>query len=59
MDASRFATHFSPTDLGILEVISDALFRGRVLEQSIRLELYKLNIYGKTFCQMLCSSSGF
>ena len=47
MDTDRFATHFSPTDLGILEFISDFLLRERVPEKSIRLELYKLNIYGK------------
>ena len=47
MDASRFATHFSPSDAGILEIVSDVLLRGRVPEKSIRLELSQLNIYRK------------
>jgi hypothetical protein len=47
MDANRFATHFSPIDSGLLEIVSDLLLRGRVPEKSIHLELYKLNIYGK------------
>jgi len=46
MDANRFATQFSPTDLGIPEIVSDLLLRGRVPQKSIRLELYKLNVYG-------------
>ena len=47
MDANPFATHFSPTDQGILEIVNDFLLRGRVLQKSIQSELYKLNIYGK------------
>ena len=46
LDANRFATHFSPTDVGILETVSDLLLRDRVPEKSIHLELYKLNVYG-------------
>ena len=56
MDANRFATHFSPTDQGILEIVSDFLLRGRVPEKSIRLELYKLNIYGTCFSPRFCFS---
>jgi hypothetical protein len=51
MDANRFATHFSPTNLGVVEVISDRLLRGRA-EKSISIELYKLNIYGKYFVHL-------
>jgi hypothetical protein len=38
-----FATHFSPADLGILDIVSD-LSSARL---AIRLELFKLDIYGK------------
>lgn len=46
MDAHRFATNFSPTGQGILEVIGDQLLRGRVTEDAVSVELYKLNVYG-------------
>ncbi|KIM42955.1 hypothetical protein M413DRAFT_69792 [Hebeloma cylindrosporum] len=45
MDASEFATQFSPTTSGIMENIRQALF-GRRTTDSIKVELYKLNVYG-------------
>ena len=51
MDVSEFAAQFSPTSSGILEGIRKSLFMGRTNE-SIRVELYKLNVYG-TSCSFL------
>jgi hypothetical protein len=45
MDASEFAVQFSPTSSGIMEGIRNSLFGGRPNE-SIKVELYKLNVYG-------------
>jgi len=45
MDASQFATQFSPTSSGIMEGVQKALF-GRRTTESIKVELYKLNVYG-------------
>ncbi|KAF9535324.1 hypothetical protein CPB83DRAFT_841574 [Crepidotus variabilis] len=45
MDANNFATQFSPSDLGMVAAIEHHLLRGRG-EQTIRAELYKLNVYG-------------
>lgn len=44
MEPSAFSTQFSPSSLGIVELIRAAL-QGRSAK-SIRAELYKLNVYG-------------
>ncbi|KAJ3504189.1 hypothetical protein NLJ89_g8065 [Agrocybe chaxingu] len=46
MDASAFATQFAPLELGILHTIRQNLLRGQKAEKPIRVELYKLNVYG-------------
>lgn len=51
IDTDRFAVNFSPSDLGIIETISDSLLRGRLQSKSIRSELYKLNVYGMLFAK--------
>jgi len=48
MDSSEFATQFSPLSSGIMEDIRKALFGSRTTE-SIKVELYKLNVYGTSF----------
>jgi hypothetical protein len=45
MDSSEFATQFSPLSSGIMEGIRKALFGKRTTE-NIKVELYKLNVYG-------------
>ncbi len=47
MDVGRFSTQFHPADQGIVEVLSDLLLKAQVDTRSIRMELYKLNVYGR------------
>ena len=49
MDERHFATHLSPADLGIVEIIHDILLQGYPNRRSIRVELSKLNVYGITY----------
>jgi len=46
MDVRHFATHLSPADLGIVEIIHDILLQGYSNRKSIRVELCKLSVYG-------------
>ena len=48
MDPSDFAMQFSPTSSGIMEGVRKSLFSNRTTE-SIKVELYKLNVYGTSF----------
>ncbi|KIM35884.1 hypothetical protein M413DRAFT_324542 [Hebeloma cylindrosporum] len=45
MEPSAFSTQFSPSSLGIVELIRETLLQGRSAK-SVRVELYKLNVYG-------------
>jgi len=49
MDVGRFSTQFHPANHGIIEVIRDVLLGNRVDLGSIRVEPYKLNVYGRCF----------
>jgi len=44
MEPSAFSTQFSPSSLGIVELIRATLLQGSA--KSVRVELYKLNVYG-------------
>ncbi|KAJ3516482.1 hypothetical protein NLJ89_g1087 [Agrocybe chaxingu] len=46
MDATMFASHFSPLQLGIINSIVGSLFHEQREATEIRAELYKLNVYG-------------
>jgi len=46
MDERHFATHLSPADLGVVEIIHDILLQGHSNRRSIRVELSKLSVYG-------------
>lgn len=45
MEPSAFSTQFSPSSLGIVELVRATLLQGRSAK-SIRVELYNLNVYG-------------
>ena len=47
MEPSEFSAQFSPSSLGIVELIRASFLQGRSAK-SIRVELYKLNVYGTT-----------
>lgn len=51
MDAGRFATHFSPVELGLVDEMRQKLLKGSNSESSIRVELYKLNVYGTSYLE--------
>jgi hypothetical protein len=53
MDANAFATLFSPNDSGIVDIIRDGLLTGPNTEKSIRVEPYKLNVYGIYFTALI------
>jgi len=42
MDASEFAAQFSPTSSGITEGIRKSLFGGQTNNESVKVELYKI-----------------
>lgn len=46
LDASAFATLFSPYDSGIMDIIRDRLLHGPNIEKMLMAEPYKLNVYG-------------
>jgi hypothetical protein len=55
MDATDYATQFCPTDSGIVDIIRDGLLYGPNIEKSIKVEPYKLNVYGPgSFFQSSC-----
>jgi len=45
MEPSAFSTQFSPSSLGIVELVRATLLQGQSAK-SIRVELYKLDVYG-------------
>ena len=47
MDVGRFSTQFQPANHGIIGVIRDVLLGNGADLASIRVELYKLNVYGR------------
>jgi len=46
MNAADFAAQFDPAASGLIKAISDHFFRGQAEKDSIRSEVYKLNVYG-------------
>lgn len=52
MDANNFATLFSPTSPDILDVVRGMLLQGENSEKDIKVELYKLNVYGTGSCRL-------
>jgi len=50
MDVGSFAMQFSPHDEGLVSILAGVLLRDRFEAKDIQVELYKLNVYGKT-CQ--------
>ncbi|KDR78105.1 hypothetical protein GALMADRAFT_1301839 [Galerina marginata CBS 339.88] len=46
LDSTEFATQFSPLSSGIVDTIRESLLQGEHAEKSIKVELYKLNVYG-------------
>ncbi|KAF8886860.1 hypothetical protein CPB84DRAFT_1826985 [Gymnopilus junonius] len=46
LDPTDFSVQFSPFTCGIVDSIGANLLRGKETEKPIRVELYKLNVYG-------------
>ncbi|KAF8971147.1 hypothetical protein BDZ97DRAFT_1651431, partial [Flammula alnicola] len=46
MDVKNFATQFSPVSSGIVQNIRESLLQGQNADEEIKVELYKLNVYG-------------
>ncbi|KAF8955841.1 hypothetical protein BDZ97DRAFT_1764411 [Flammula alnicola] len=46
MDAGQFATQFSPMSCDIIGIIIDSLLKEKISPNSMKIELYKLNVYG-------------
>ena len=49
LDVGSFAIPFSPHDEGLVDFLAGNLLRGRFEAKDIKVELSKLNVYGKTF----------
>ncbi len=47
MNVNRFGINFSPFESGILDIVSDFLLRCHSGKTALKMELYKLNVYGK------------
>ncbi len=46
MDSDRFAPLLNPVHTDLLKIIRDYLLEGDQSKNNIKLELYKLNVYG-------------
>ena len=58
MDASDFAIQLDLTSSGILGTVEDQLlYHGKAENKYIRAELYKLNVYGNSSCDVSAVSS--
>lgn len=47
MDVKNFASKFVVSDLGLDVIVRNRLLEGRKGTKPIKVELYKLNVYGK------------
>ena len=47
MDVGSFSMQFSPHDEGLVSILAEILLRDRFEPKDIKVELYKLNVYGK------------
>jgi len=52
MDVGNFAMPFSPCDEGLVCILAEILLRGRFGAKDIKVELSKLNVYGKTMATL-------
>ncbi|CAA7266086.1 unnamed protein product [Cyclocybe aegerita] len=46
MDAANFATQFHPSACGVVDAIRDAMLPAQDTDRGIKIEMYKLNVYG-------------
>ncbi|KAI6138566.1 hypothetical protein BKA82DRAFT_770990 [Pisolithus tinctorius] len=47
MDPAELAASFDIEDYGLIDIVHQELLEGDVVKRGIKMELYKLNVYGK------------
>ena len=52
LDKTHFASNFHPVSSGLIDKIRDVLLEGYGFDFDIRVELYKLNVYGTPLYQL-------
>jgi len=56
MDAADFVVQFDPMVSSLIGTIRENLLQGQTEKMEIKLELYKLNVYGSLWCHFFSFS---